>query len=167
MKVMNYCPKHDTICCPVCISTNHKKCDDLKAIVELIKTAKTSSNIATMEQSLRDMKHNIYIAVKDREGNLTSIRKQRQHYSDEIKQIRVKINSHLDTIEQRIMGDLIDVEGNVKLQIENLLTELSKRSDTINEMQGTILALKEHATDLQTFLGSKYFRCGTPICTLN
>ena len=69
-----------------------------------------------MEQSLRDMKHNIDIAVKDREGNLSSIRKQRQHYSDEIKQIRVKINSHLDTTEQRIMGDLIDVEGNVKLQ---------------------------------------------------
>jgi hypothetical protein len=88
------------------------------------------------------MKHNIDIAVKDREGNLASIRKQQQHYSDEIKQIRVKINSHLDTIEQRIMGDLIHVEENVKLQIENLLSELSKRSDTINEIQGTILALR-------------------------
>ena len=64
------------------------------------------------------MKHNIGIAVQDREGNLSLIRKQRQHYSDEIKQIRVKINSHLDTIEQRIMGELIDVEENVKLQIE-------------------------------------------------
>jgi hypothetical protein len=53
------------------------------------------------------------------------------------------------------MGELIDVEENVKLQIENLLTELSKRSDTINEIQGTILALKEFASDLQTFLGSK------------
>jgi hypothetical protein len=53
------------------------------------------------------------------------------------------------------MGDLIDVEENVKLQIDNLLTELSKRSDTINEIQGTILALKEYASDLQTFLGSK------------
>jgi DNA-binding beta-propeller fold protein YncE len=125
------------------------------AIVELIKTAKTSSIIATMEQSLRDMKHNIDIAVKDREGNLSSIRKQRQHYSDEIKQIRVKINSHLDTIEQRIMGDLIDVEENVKLQIANLLSDLSKRSDIINEIQGTILALTEYASDLQTFLGSK------------
>jgi hypothetical protein len=41
---------------------------------------------------------------------------------------------------------LIDVEENVKLQIENLLTELSKRSDTINEIQGTILALKEYAS---------------------
>jgi hypothetical protein len=51
----------------------------------------------------------------------------------------VKINSHLDTIEQKIMGDLIDVEENVKLQIENLLTELSKRSDTIKEIQGTII----------------------------
>jgi hypothetical protein len=105
---------------------------DLMAMAELIKTAKTSSIIATIEQSPRDMKHNIDIIVKDIEENLSSIRKQRQHYSDEIKQIRVKINSHLDTIEQRIMGDLIDVEGNVKLQIENLLTELSKRSDTIN-----------------------------------
>ena len=155
MKVTNYCPKHDTICCPVCISTNHKKCVDLMAIPELIKTAKTSSIIATMEQSLRDMKHNIEIAVKDRKENLSLIRKQRQHYSDEIKQIRVKINSHLDTIEQRIMGELIDVEENVKLQIENLLTELSKRSVTINEIQCTILALKEYASDLQTFLGSK------------
>jgi hypothetical protein len=40
----------------------------------------------------------------------------------------VKINSHLDTIEQRIMGDLIDVEEDVKSQIEKLLTELTKRS---------------------------------------
>jgi hypothetical protein len=112
------------------------------AIPELIKAAKTSSIIATMEQSLKDMKHNIDIAVKDREGNMSSIRKQRQHYSDEIKQIRVKINSHLDTMEQRIIGDLIDVEENVKLQIEQLLTELSKRSDTINEIQCTTLALK-------------------------
>ena len=155
MKYTIYCPNHDTICCPVCISTNHKKCDDLMAIPELIKAAKTSSIIANMEQSLRDMKHVIGIAVKDREGNLSSIRKRRQHYSDEIKQIRVKINSHLDTMEQRIKGELIDVEENVKLQIENLLIELSKRSDKINEIQGTTLALKEFASDLQTFLGSK------------
>ena len=107
MKYTIYCPNHDTICCPVCLSTNHKKCDDLMAITELIKTAKTSSIIANMEQSLRYMKHNIGIAVQDREGNLSLIRKQRQHYSDEIKQIRVKINSHLDTIEQRIMEILL------------------------------------------------------------
>jgi hypothetical protein len=88
------------------------------AIPELIKAAKTSFIIATMEKSLRDMKHNSDIAVKYREGNLSLIRKQRQHYSDEIKQIRVKINSHLDTIEQRIMGELNDVEENVTLQIE-------------------------------------------------
>ena len=58
-------------------------------------------------------------------------------------------------MEQRIMGELIDVEENVKLQIENLLSEISKRSDTMNEIQGTILALTEYASDLQTFLVSK------------
>ena len=38
MKVTIYCPKHHTICCPVCISTNHKNCVNLMAIPELIKT---------------------------------------------------------------------------------------------------------------------------------
>jgi hypothetical protein len=47
------------------------------------------------------------------------------------------------------MGELIDVEENVKLQIENLLTELSKRFYNINEIQGTLLVLKEYASDLQ------------------
>jgi hypothetical protein len=61
------------------------------------------------------------------------------------------------------MGELIDVEENVKLQIENLLTELSKRSDTINEIQGTILALNKYASDLQTFLGSKSIEVETSI----
>jgi hypothetical protein len=50
------------------------------------------------------------------------------------------------------MGDLIDVEEDVKSQIEKLLTELTKRSDTIKEIQGTLLALQEYASDLQTFL---------------
>jgi SpoVK/Ycf46/Vps4 family AAA+-type ATPase len=48
-----------------------------------------------------------------------------------------------------------DVEEDVTSQIENLLSELAKRSDTINEIQGTLLALQEYASDLQTFLGSK------------
>jgi hypothetical protein len=50
------------------------------AFPELIKA--TSSIIADMEQSLLDMKHNIGIAVTNREGNLSLIRKQRQHYSE-------------------------------------------------------------------------------------
>jgi hypothetical protein len=42
----------------------------------------------------------------------------------------VKINSHLDTLEQNIMTELDDAEDKIKSKIENLLKQLSEESKT-------------------------------------
>jgi hypothetical protein len=41
----------------------------------------------------------------------SEIRQQRQMFQDQIKQMRVKINSHLDTIEQNILQELDDTDN--------------------------------------------------------
>jgi hypothetical protein len=69
--------------------------------------------------------------------------------------MRVKINSHLDTLEQNILQDLNDTEDKIKSKIDNLLKQLSKNSKTVEGLQSDIIAVKEYASDLQTFLGSK------------
>jgi hypothetical protein len=40
-------------------------------------------------------------------------------FQDQIKQMRVKINSHLDTIEQNILQELDDTEDKIKSKIDN------------------------------------------------
>jgi hypothetical protein len=74
---------------------------------------------------------------------------------EQIKQMRVTINSHLDTLEQNILQKLDDTEDQIKSKIDNLLTQLSKNSKTVEGLQSDIRAVKEYASDLQTFLGSK------------
>ena len=69
--------------------------------------------------------------------------------------MRVKINSHLDTLEQNIMKELDDAEDKIKSKIDNLLKQLSQQSKTVEGIQSDITAIKEYASDLQTFLGSK------------
>jgi DNA-binding beta-propeller fold protein YncE len=69
--------------------------------------------------------------------------------------MRVKINSHLDTLEQNIIQELDDTEDKIKSKIDNLLKQLSKNSKTVEGLQSDIRAVKEFASDLQTFLGSK------------
>jgi DNA-binding beta-propeller fold protein YncE len=69
--------------------------------------------------------------------------------------MRVKISSHLDTLEQNILQDLNDTEDKIKSKIDNLLKQLSKNSKTVEGLQSDIIAVKEYASDLQTFLGSK------------
>jgi DNA-binding beta-propeller fold protein YncE len=69
--------------------------------------------------------------------------------------MRVKINSHLDTLEQNILKELDDAEDKIKSKIDNLLKQLSEESKTVDGIQSSITAIKEYASDLQTFLGSK------------
>jgi predicted nucleic acid-binding Zn-ribbon protein len=142
-------------CCPDCITTNHRDCVGLLSIRDLIKTSKTSTLIDNIEQNLTDIKNNIDKITKNRQQNLSTIRKKRQMFQDKIKEMRVKIISQLDTLEHNILKDLDDAEKTIKSKIDNLLKQLSKNSTTVEGLQGDITALKEYASDLQTFLGSK------------
>jgi RNA-splicing ligase RtcB len=53
------------------------------------------------------------------------------------------------------MIKLDDTEDKIKSKIDNLLKQLSKNSKTVEGLQSDIRAVKEYASDLQTFLGSK------------
>jgi gas vesicle protein len=155
MKYTHFCQNHDKPCCPDCITTNHRDCVGLLSIREVIKTSKTSTLIDNIEQNLTDIKNNIDNITKNRQQNLSTIRQKRQMFQDHIKKMRVKIISQLDTLEHNILQDLDDTEKTIKSKIDNLLKQLSKNSKTVEGLQEDITALKEYASDLQTFLGSK------------
>jgi LPS O-antigen subunit length determinant protein (WzzB/FepE family) len=76
-------------------------------------------------------------------------------FQDQIKQMRAKINSHLDTLELNILQKLDDTEDKIKSKRDILLTQLSRISKNVEGLQSNIIAVKEYASDLQTFLGSK------------
>ena len=151
MKYTHLCQVHDKPCCPDCISTNHKDCVGLLSIREIIKTSKTSTLLDDIEQILTNIKYNIDNVIKNRQQNMSEIRQQRKIFLDQVKQMRVKINSHLDTLEQNILKELVKI----KSKIDNLLKQLSEESKIVERIQSDTTAVKEYASDLQTFLGSK------------
>ncbi|VDI41072.1 Hypothetical predicted protein [Mytilus galloprovincialis] len=57
--------------------------------------------------------------------------------------------------EQRIPQDLYAAEKKVKSQIEDLLGKLTENSENANVMENNISAIKDYASDLQAYLGSK------------
>ena len=114
MKYTLFCQFHDKPFCPDCISTSHKDCVGLLSIREIIKTSKTSTLIDNIEQNLTDIKNNIDKITKNGQQNLSEIRQQRQMFQDQVKEMRVKITSHLDTLEQNSLQELDDTENRIK-----------------------------------------------------
>ncbi|XP_063435161.1 uncharacterized protein LOC134716228 [Mytilus trossulus] len=154
-KFQNYCSQHASICCPQCVQSNHANCVGILSLENVIQTAKTSVLLETIDQNLRDIKINIERVVKDRTQNLVEIKKQKQKFHDEIKQVRNQINEHLDNLEQQILQDLHAAEDKIKSQINDLLGKLTEHMEKLDLLQTNMSALREYASDLQTFLGSK------------
>ncbi|XP_063431470.1 uncharacterized protein LOC134714161 [Mytilus trossulus] len=155
LKYQNFCPQHDKICCSVCISEYHNNCCGLKSLQEIVKTSKESAWIESIEENLKDMRNNYENIKKDIENNLTTVENQRKHFHEEIKQIRAKINSHLDLLEQQIIEELNAVEQKVQSSFETLISQIIEKTKTIETLQSNISTVKEYASDLQIFLGSK------------
>ncbi|VDI32075.1 Hypothetical predicted protein [Mytilus galloprovincialis] len=154
-KFTNYCPQHESLCCPLCIPANHKECHGILALEEIIKSSKTSTLLQSMEQSLKDIKINMNKITENKKQNLVKIKSQKQKFHDEIKKMRKKINNHLDKLEQQIFQDLSAQEEHAKLQIENILTKVFENTEKVDMLQNNITTVKQYASDLQTFLGTK------------
>ncbi|VDI47070.1 Hypothetical predicted protein [Mytilus galloprovincialis] len=95
------------------------------------------------------------VILVDRKQNLVEIKNQRQIIPEEIKQVRNKINGHLDGLKQPIHHDVYAAEEKVKTQIEDLLRKLADHTENIDILQTNMSAIKEYASDLQAFIGSK------------
>ncbi|XP_063435959.1 uncharacterized protein LOC134716875 [Mytilus trossulus] len=154
-KFQNYCPHHEKLCCPTCISTEHRKCVGLLDLDEVVKTSKTSVLIDNLEKSLEEIAVNINKIIIDRTENFEKIKEERHGFHNQIKQVRDKINTHLDKLEQQIINDLLSEERKIKSEIETLLRKLSEKKTIVHDLQNSIDAMKKHASDLQTFLASK------------
>ena len=154
-RYQNYCPIHESLCCPLCISEDHNDCVGLLAIENIVKTAKTSAMLDSIEDTLKDISNNMERVRRDREENLTKITDQRRKIHNEIQEERRKINEHLDKLEEQVIGNLDAEEAKIKLEIENLLENLNKKAITIEMLQSKLSAVKLYASDLQTFLGGR------------
>ncbi|VDI82308.1 Hypothetical predicted protein [Mytilus galloprovincialis] len=154
-KLQMYCPRHDQLCCLLCISTSHKDCTGMLPIDEIAKTAQSSGLLESLQTSLEDMKSNISKIVQDRQTNLTKIKKQHQTIYDGLKKLRKRINCQFDKLEKETVKQLNAAECNLKTQIGDLLKELKQKSDRVTGLQKNISDLMNHASQLQTFIGSK------------
>ncbi|XP_071149180.1 E3 ubiquitin-protein ligase TRIM71-like [Mytilus edulis] len=149
-KYQQYCVAHALPICFKCIK-EHQKCNVIP-LDEVTHNAKTSGHLQDLETRLVDLLQNIDRIGKDRMANLDSIQEKKELHLAEIQQIRNQINKHLDKLEKKIIQDLEEKECQCKKNIQKILSEVEEKKNLIIENQTNLQSIKQHASDLQTFL---------------
>ncbi|CAG2216634.1 unnamed protein product [Mytilus edulis] len=69
--------------------------------------------------------------------------------------VRLNINQHLDKLQEDFISELHETERREKTKIHQLMKALDEHESKVAEHQENIANIKQHASDLQTFLSLK------------
>lgn len=87
--------------------------------------------------------------------NLKTLPESRKQIEKKIQETRIAIISHIDKIQADIIKELYASEEKESQKIRKLIDCLENKQQGIEMLQGNISNIKQHASDLQTFLSMK------------
>ena len=150
-----YCKEHECPCCRICNLENHSGCKNVSAIEKIIKNVKTSTMLTEIEHLIKEMIETIGIIRQNRETNSSAVKEQKRIIEIEIQELRIKINTHLDRLQEDLMKELDEAETHVTDKTHELLVSLDEKQKELTEYQTNIVNIEKYASDLQTFLAVK------------
>ncbi|XP_071123419.1 nuclease SbcCD subunit C-like [Mytilus edulis] len=141
-KFQMYCQKHESPCCRKCSIECHKTCQDIAKLDEVIHNAKTSNAVCEIEETLVEVAENLQKIRRHQQNNLSTLKKQRTEIEKEIMETRIKINNHLDKLQEDLINQLDAVEEIENSKICHLLSSLENKERETAEYQTNIMNMK-------------------------
>ena len=151
-KFIIYCKEHERPCCRICILENHKDCKEVVIVENIINNVKTSHLFNEIERSIDELIETIGKIRQNRETNASAVKEQKILVENEIRELRTKIDKHLDKLQESLMKELTEKENGITIETRELLVSLDEKQKELTEHQTNIVNIKKHASDLQTYL---------------
>ena len=161
-----YCTSHASPICYKCIKT-HNKCSDILPLDEVIETAKNAKHLQRISVMLAELKDNYQKAQEFKQQNLAQIQQQKKNALDDICNARLKINQHLDKLEQKQLTELQELNTKCTEEFNKTISKLNENQNELRQMQSEgqkiasyasfFLGMKEKedkAVDFESFLDS-------------
>ncbi|XP_071138232.1 E3 ubiquitin-protein ligase TRIM71-like [Mytilus edulis] len=153
MKFELYCSFHTCPCCVQCVSDIHQKCQDLKALSDVLRHVKASASVQLLEKDLKDVKENLDTTIKYMKTRISTINTQKKIAVEEIRSMGKSINDYLTKLEQDILNDLESKHKKLILDMATILQQMEEQASQINQMQSQFSKMTQYSTELQMFIG--------------
>jgi WD40 repeat protein len=131
---------------------DHSECKGFDILEKIVKNVKTSQTFNETEQIIDEMMENIHKIRQNRENNSVTVTEQKRTIEQEIRELRGKINNHLDKLQEDLLNELTEAVSIVTRQTSELMVSLDEKQKELSEYKTNMVNIKQYASDLQTFL---------------
>jgi hypothetical protein len=116
---------------------------------------KSSHEFNGTQRLIDEMMENIHKIRQNRENNSVTVTEQKRIIENEIRELRGKINNHLDKLQEDLLNELTEAVAIVTRQTSELMVSLDEKKKKLSEYKTNMVNIKQYASDLQTFLALK------------
>jgi hypothetical protein len=134
---------------------NHKDCKEVTVLENMIKNIKTSNMFNEIEQLIDELIEIIGNIRQNREKNTSAVKEQKILVENEIRELRRKIDKHLDKLQESLMKELTEKEKGITVETRELLVSLDEKQKELTEHLTNIVNIKKYASNLQIYLAVK------------
>ena len=124
-----YCKEHGCPCCRICNLENHSDCKNVSILEKVIKNVKTSTMFTEIEPLIKEIIENIDKIKQNRETNISAVKEQKRIIEIEIQELRTKINTHLDKLQEDMLKELTEAEKQATEETRELLVSLDEKQE--------------------------------------
>jgi len=132
-----------------------RDCSDVAILENISKDVKTADIFNEIEQLISEMTEAIGTIRQNRETNSSAVREQKIIVENEIRELKTKINNHLDKLQEDLMKELTQAEKHITEETRDLMVSLDEKQKELSEHQTNIVNIKKYASDLQAYIAVK------------
>lgn len=122
-----HCNDHQTPCCALCVSTEHRKCSAVETIKSAAEKTKKEETVDALRRKIDEFKKELLYSKGKYEKNLTEIEIQSDSIKEVTMRLRKEVNDHLDMIENEHMNELAKATKTSRDILNNCIDSVSDR----------------------------------------
>ena len=146
-----YCKDNEVFCCTACRLSDHKKCNSVLKVKELVEEESANKEKKYMDDLISNLSKYAETVVKTIESCATDYKKQVEEIGRNFKEIRTKINQIMDALEEAI-------NDQARAMAKQHALKTTDVTDSLKEMIGDLHVYKRLTETIDAY-GSKIHQC--------
>ncbi|XP_052235098.1 uncharacterized protein LOC127847298 [Dreissena polymorpha] len=148
-----FCDNHSELCCTNCAILNHRHCQKITLISDIVKSQSTdlqqlSVSIQTILKALTKLQDN-------QEASIQYVQSSYDEQLNKIQETRREINTALDTIEQKTLKEMKDTLSKLQVFSKKDVDNCNRLRDELKQLRDTIQDISDKSKMELSFIATR------------
>ncbi|VDI73093.1 Hypothetical predicted protein, partial [Mytilus galloprovincialis] len=144
-----FCKTHDEVLCMVCVPSKHKACSGVIPIRDASTNSRQSTALSDLEKVIEGTLSNVKQCIMNRESASKDIYRQELAIETTILETRIKINGHLDKMQEKLSHDLRSTSHTCKSKFSKMFKNLESKKEMLTNIKEQTQYMKQFSSDLR------------------